>query len=362
MAASVGMPVVRSKRLTSSVRSRGDPMPWISIGSRMISSTVMRGFALRTWNERHLHPDGSFLRYFWKIWGNSAYGKTVEGVDKDEIVVHPDHTLCKTHRKKFAELSEEHRGEPKRIARAWREFLLGERGEKRCGCLFPVVPTSGLYACHFEREPAFRAPWAGAAILAIARVRLFDEILLPPTLNGGRITYADTDAGIISGPYKPEVGEELGDLALERTIDDGRFLAPKLYAYRCLACDKERDHPHDVVKAKGFPRLSRVQFDSLEKCGCREGYRPGTALGCPACGGRGHEPGTGRAILTFERTEGLKEALARGRTDYRRIFVTKGFRDVARPKRADGGARPWTIDELSTKYVPVPRVSGERAA
>jgi hypothetical protein len=182
-------------------------------------------------------------------------------------------------------------------------------------------------------------------------VRLHRELLVPSSSNGHHLSYSDTDCAHTDANLP--VGEGLGELAHEADIEDAVYLGAKLYRYRCNWCpDKDKEHPHYVVKAKGFPRLSREQFDRLTVCGCQDGYRAGTAVGCPACGGGGvGEPGDGRGRLTYDRTEGFKEALARGRVDYRRISITKGHRNISRPKRADGGARPWTVEEMGEKYV-----------
>lgn len=294
-------------------------------------SMVMAEFARSLWEERRVAT--GFLRYALKIWLNSAYGKLNEDEEKDEIVSRPAAYLC-----------EKHRETPR-------------RPNERCGCLEPLSRKLGLYSYKYRREPAFWAPWAAAAVLGWARVQLH-EVFMMARACGGNLTYSDTDSipTDVELPTEPGV---LGALSLERTCSDALFVAPKLYAATCVNCDgkdedgRPRAHPHDVVKAKGFSGLGRSDLEALvscPRCGAT-GYRPGTAFGCPECrGGSLCRPGEGKRPYRYERSEGLTEALRRrGRADYRRIVVERTLRDV-RPKRADGGARPWTVEELAERY------------
>lgn len=285
---------------------------------RFEGSEILAKFARGGWKERKIAQ--GFKRYALKIWLNSVYGKLNEATEHEEILVHPpsDKIICERHRE---------------VAR---------RPDERCGCKVPIVPSHGIYALETEHDPAFRAPWAAAAITAIARMNLHKRFM-EALMAGGQLYYCDTDSVFTDSMLV--TGSDLGDLTLERKIEDGRFIGPKMYAFKCVDCTKSEEHPHDVVKSKGFTRLSREEFDRLDRCECGEGFRSGTAFGCPVCGGRSLlEPGSGRAIHHFDRTEGFKEALARGRIDYRRIKVSRQL-SVTRAKRHPEG-RAWTLEEL----------------
>lgn len=301
---------------------------------RFEPSDVLAKFVRPIWKKRK--GAIGFLRYALKIWMNAVYGKTNEKMEHEEILIHPEtgRVICEIHRER-----------PRR------------RGEGPCGCCLPIVPKHGMYATEIVHEPAFRAPWVAAAITAIARVALHKK-LMEAIRKGGSVAYLDTDSCTTN--VELETGRELGDLALERRISNGRFIAPKMYAYVCLQCDKkDKDdrpvkHPHDVVKAKGFTKLSREAFDRLNECGCSDGYRSGTAFGCPACaGGSLGKPGTGKMVLEFERTEGFREAVARGRLAYRRIKVRRQLRET-RPKRSPEG-RAWSVEELGRPWTAISR-------
>lgn len=299
------------------------------------SSTILRDFAKDIWESRRVAK--GFEKYALKIWMNGGgYGKLVESGEKDEVIVRPDKVLCDKHRTK------------------------PRRPNERCGCMAPMAPSLGMYSYKFKRQPAFRAPWAGAAILGIARVQLHERLLQKAVDLGLEIRYCDTDSTTCIGGDIPSEKGTLGAPALERVVSSGRFAAAKLYGYICEACDaKDKDgnpkrHPHEVVKAKGFTGMKLADLLALLECpSCQgRGYRPGSPFGCPTCqGGSLCDPGDGHKPFTFERSEGFGEALKRRKDiDYRRIIISRSLRD-SRPKRPDGGKRPWSVDELAVKWV-----------
>lgn len=202
----------------------------------------------------------------------------------------------------------------------------------------------------------------------IVRRQLSDEMVYDLQVLGahtfvdgiGRVLLHNTDS-IPTDVELPVEKGVLGALSLERVVSSARFVAPKLYGAICENCDgKDRDgnpraHPHEIVKAKGFSGMKMADLDALiccPRCGST-GYRAGTAFGCPDCeGGSLSRPGKGRRPYRFERSEGLGEALKRrGKVDYRRLVFSRALRDT-RPKRADGGQRPWTVEELRQRWTP----------
>lgn len=295
-------------------------------------SDIMGEFAKAVWEERKVAT--GFYKYALKIWLNSAYGKLNETDEREELVVRPKQYVCDRHRE------------------------TARRPDERCGCMQEVSRELGLYSFLYTREPSFHAPWAAAGVLGTARVRLHEFFMLALSL-GGKLFYTDTDCLPTDVEMPTEKGV-LGALSHEKTVSSARFLAPKLYGLVCESCDKkDRDgqpvkHPHDIVKAKGFSGMKMSDLEALircPRCGAT-GYRSGTAFGCPDCeGGSLEAPGRGRKPYRFERSEGLGEALKRrGRVDYRRLVFSRALRDT-RPKRADGGKRPWTVEELKERWV-----------
>lgn len=144
--------------------------------------------------------------------------------------------------------------------------------------------------------------------------------------------YCDTDGFSTTGTLV--TGKELGDLKLEKIIDNGYFIMPKLYMIDGL-CIGGKDEWKDMeyVKAKGFSRITAERFMRL-----LEGDS-----------------------ISYERMSRLRENIRRGTakptesTILKRIRIKNlhdtGFNPARHviPKRftyPDGHTRPWHVQEL----------------
>ena len=129
--------------------------------------------------------------------------------------------------------------------------------------------------------------------------------------------YCDTDSFVCdAGQAIPEewVGDDLGQIKLEKEVNDGIFIAPKVYRM-----DK-------LIKAKGFPKLTMQQWVDLIE------YKE----------------------IEIERMGRIKELYTIGQITPQDIKIRKRLNRFSMPKRytySDGTTRPWTISELYEKMI-----------
>jgi len=214
----------------------------------------------------------------------------------------------------------------------WKIFInsaygkLVERREKRRYVANPesaegLTCVSAKYGLHFREvvyQPGFRHVVAGATITARARVRL-RAIMAEVLRQGGRLYYCDTDSVVFSGAALP-LGDGLGELDRQYKIKRGLFAAAKFYV---LWVEGEDGKVRVVKKAKGLPRMT-----------LRDTLR--AMRGLP---------------VKVSRTMGFRESLARaGTPGYERVEFVKQHH-FGRPKRAEKGARPWSVRELGQAWV-----------
>lgn len=140
----------------------------------------------------------------------------------------------------------------------------------------------------------------------------------------GRVYYCDTDSVVCDAELP--TSKELGGLKHEYEIRDGRFYAPKLYAFRA----EGKDH----VKAKGFSRVvgeageaSPITYEQFAKLVSGE-------------------------RVQIERMQRVRELLRESGPGWepRSILASKGIRVDLRPKRKptdDGGSEPWDVREIA---------------
>jgi hypothetical protein len=110
------------------------------------------------------------------------------------------------------------------------------------------------------------------------------------------------------------LGEELGQLKLEATVDDAEFVAPKVYRLG------------KKIRAKGFPRLTMSQWADLIE------YKE----------------------IEIERMGRIKELYRIGEISPQDITIRKRLNPDSMPKRCtakDGTTRPWTVTELYDKVL-----------
>lgn len=93
-------------------------------------------------------------------------------------------------------------------------------------------------------QPAYVIPQISAHITAVSRTILWSA-MMDILDKGHRIYYCDTDSIISSFPFPHST--KLGEIKLEDTICEARFVAPKLYSYTSV-------EGHKKARAKGFSR------------------------------------------------------------------------------------------------------------
>jgi hypothetical protein len=124
--------------------------------------------------------------------------------------------------------------------------------------------------------------------------------------------YCDTDSFVCDADQeipKEWIGENLGQIKLEKTVEEGLFIAPKVYRM------------DGTIKAKGFPRLTMQQWVDLIE------YKE----------------------IEIERMGRIKELYTIGQITPQDIKIRKKLNRYSIPKRftyPDGTTRPWSIGEL----------------
>lgn len=197
---------------------------------------------------------------------NSLYGKFAESDQKSELIVNPP-----------------------TVKEGWQMTTPGVFLHEK------VVPI-----------PHMHVPIA-AHVTAIARRTLCTFMGLSEHLH-----YCDTDGFSTEQRYRD--GNELGDIKLEKTLKQGRFLQAKVYDMEC------EDGTH-VTKAKGFSRMTLEKFEKLLN------YEE----------------------VEYSRMARIKENARRGEFQPRETVIRKTVRRDALQKRffyPDGYSRPWRHEEI----------------
>lgn len=256
-----------------------------------------------------------FRRYFLKILLNALYGKTAERELKEHFIFHPTFTSCP------------HDGE--------------HIEDGISTCLRRVRP--GVIAVREVRA----VPHAHVPVAAITTSRS-RATLTRAAWRAEQLAYLDTDS--IHSVTQYASSSALGDLKFEYAYQEGLFLGPKAYsvapdeAYRTKA--KMGDNRY-MVKMKGFPRMSREQFEGLARGQgiTFEQFRgPRLALRDGERGGMKLESITKRlhSICTLCGRE-AKQGTCR---DHGADYVS--FSSKVQAKRCHEGdsSRPWHVSEL----------------
>lgn len=233
--------------------------------------------------ERRRKTSDPMERTTYKLLLNSLYGKFAEGTSKQQVHIHPDANALQR-------LTEDMR-------------------------LMPDV-----YLEEHEAKIAHRHVPISACITARARANLYRYMA-----QSSEVHYCDTDGFSTVDTY-PET-DQLGGLKLEKKIELGRFIAPKVYRLNSQVIDKESGKwkKKVIVKAKGFS-LHRMAGDPVDNFELLVS---------------GHD-------LKVERMARIRENLRKGITHPWEAIITKGLRR-SRPKRKfapDGTSRPWSIAEI----------------
>lgn len=238
-----------------------------------------------------------FRRLVYKYLLNALYGKFAEREEKRKILINPDCTYCR-HNPPHA----------------------------NDGCLSMIMP--GVW----EQEEVVEVPHAhvpiSAHVTASSRALLWEY--MHEAADNGELYYVDTDSVVTTATMRSDA-KELGALKLEKVVDEGRFISPKLYATRSPSDVRADDGKKGsdgagegwIVKSKGFRRLGIGEFRKLVE---------------------------GDAV-EVERFSSIRENLRDGHEldPYQKKFEKRLRKGVIRPKRCDDGnnnTRPWGVGEI----------------
>lgn len=305
--------------------------PWDDIG----------GFVRDIYRLRLRDAGDPFRKEFWKIMMNAGvYGKLGERGEREKILFAPERLACP------------HPGAP-------HESIPG-----RPSCMRRVGPA--IWAVKEDDHlPHTHLP---VPIVTTARSR---ALLARYARQAEELAYVDTDC--VASKTRFESSSDIGRLKFECEYRDARFVRPKLYTYekteiterdveKAAALLKKRGIAGDplkeaayVVKAKGFPRMLREEFDYLT----------------------GTEPALPPGRLEIRQFDGLRKTMMRVGLEPREGVILKGlYRECAvcesavsedlcadhpdahvilghqkRPKRCatPDGSRPWAVEELFEK-------------
>ena len=244
----------------------------------------LKDYAIDIYNERKKTTD-PFRRVVFKYLLNCVYGKFAERSDKQSIRVNPP--------------------------ASWFAKYAANPKLPRPEMLFPGAFLE-------QRQvpvPHMHVP-ISMHITAIARKRIYNMMV-----ECEEVHYCDTDG--FSTTEEIETSNELGGLKLEKLIEDGHFVAPKMYRIRGkeLKADGVWEDI-DMVKAKGFSRLTVDRWTRI-----MEGE-----------------------TIEYERMVRIRENYRRGRYSPREIIVPKRVQvENFVPKRftyPDGKTRAWQKREI----------------
>lgn len=215
-----------------------------------------------------------FMKIACKFILNSLYGKFAESEIKSSIEINPP--------------------SPKGPDDGWTQLFPG------CFIVERSVPI-----------PHMHVP-ISAHITAIARRTLYQYMSY-----SSEVHYCDTDGFSSADPLQSAEGV-LGAIKLEKIIADGYYVTQKVY--RQTGTD-EKGKPIDLVRAKGFSKMSVEKFQKILE---------------------GEE-------ISYTRMARTRELLRRGVTTPVERAYGKRLRNDLIPKRhfyPDGYSRPWDIEEI----------------
>jgi len=239
------------------------------------------GRYVRTVYEMRRRATDPFSRMLYKLLMNSLYGKFGESTEKDSVLINP--------KKK-----PKGPGAKMMFAGVW--------------CVTEKV------AVKHSHVPIAAHITANSRALITRQLQACDDVY-----------YCDTDSIVTT--TKLPTGDQLGELKLEKKVDKGTFLAPKLY----------RIYPGPEVRAKGFRRLSSEEFDTLESGGHVQIERMVRA-----------KENLNKGFMYPHEKAFLKRAISHLTRDELAELNISDSRYL-RPKRStdsDGKTRPWDVSEL----------------
>jgi len=258
---------------------------------------------------RRVAATDEYMKEVLKILLNSLYGKWGEGEEKEVVLVNP---------RSRAE-----------VAVPGAEML-----------------APGVWKIPIVKDiPHQHIPWA-ATITARSRRLIYDGLIFCPDA-----LYCDTDCVVTHRADMPS-SDRLGDYKLEAKIDEGYFVAPKMYQLLGVETkDKKTGQMKkiDKVKAKGFSGIKPHAFPwlvdgnlprvDLESGGADDDWN------CAPC----TDVKTRKPALAVRRMTRLKEIARLGLSDPVDRSIIKGVHlgDDKRCFDSSGSSRPWKIEEIS---------------
>lgn len=240
-----------------------------------------------------------------KLLLNTLYGKTAEMSTKSRLLLNPSEN----------QLEQLQRPDPDCPTCKGR----GTYHKAPCLCTMRYYRGPGLWAQEFEvGVPHVHVPIA-AQVTAIARRTLYNHLVA-----SAEVYYCDTDGFATSDTY--EESSIVGGLKLEKIVDAGLFIAPKVYRLQARLKREGIWKPELILKAKGFSlgknrEVAAKRFSDL-------------AAGME---------------VEIERMARIRENLQHGTLQPKESIITKKVHldgDTKRYFYPDGSSRPWSIDEL----------------
>jgi len=248
--------------------------------------TDLKDYALTIYNHRKQSTD-EFQRIVDKYLLNCLYGKFAESPYKESLLIDPPPcNVCG-----YVDCRCKHRS-------LIRQLMPGVWLKES------IVPI-----------PHMHVP-ISANITSIARRTIYDYMT-----NHSRFDYCDTDG--FSCPDKIPTGKDLGALKLEKIVDRGEFLIPKVYQIHGKELQTDGSWKEKILsRAKGFSRMNVGRWLRL-----REGEE-----------------------IHYERMRRMRELYRDGTIRPQEKKITKRIRFAESvPKRftyPDGSTRPWSTNEL----------------
>ena len=265
--------------------------------------TYLRDYAIDIY-ERRKNATSKYEKLVLKYLLNSLYGKFGERPEKTSMLLYPDDTNCPH--------------EPRHRCKDFPYCEHGQAGQECNLCMQLLWP--GCFLVTHEGEVAHEWVPIGVHITAIARKNLYNHLWDAQD----DIYYCDTDS-VITTSELPSDPKTLGALKLEEDIWCGEFVAPKVYAAK-VADSSEKDRiGEDIVKAKGFSRMTYQKF-----CEIKEGER-----------------------IQIARMTRLRELYRKRETEPEEAVIEKRLVQKLLPKRcelSDGQSRPWGVHEIQSDH------------
>ena len=186
----------------------------------------------------------------------------------------------------FYTLKNQSRGAEKEIYKLLLNSLYGKWGERsrrnviitdpdtHLEGLLPFDTVFGYAIKTYHQDSAYHLPVISIKVTALAQLELYK--LFEKIINlGGHIYYCDTDSVITD--IRLPTSQQLGDIKLETTFEEGVFLMPKVYYLRLYDNDQKPGFCSDFeknnfslnsdnvkIETNGIGRLSTNPMDSVK--------------------------------------------------------------------------------------------------